>query len=526
VLGGCVVDRVAQLGFDRVLEIRFRSGDALVAELTPRSANLVRLDSERRVADSARPGGSPVGRLARGQAYAPPPSPPSRVAWGPLAGQVVDRMVAGARREGFDLVETIRRSVLGLDRTSAWLVAEECASSGRTPGDVLRDRVQALVEGRLDLVVLGPCEPDHAVEQGSWGEGRFHLLPWAPQRLPDGTRMFCRNDAAGTAGLYHASADRAEEIARRIEGLRAILGREQRRTLGARARVAADLVAFENPERYRHWGEALLAGLTQARRTGEHVVVPDPYDGTGLEIQVPVEPGQPLTEAAASCFRRYRRALRGRDVASRRAAALKTRSARLEELRARSEQARGQAALQGLEEAMRAAGMPIPLGPSRRTGAPRLEGVRVFTSRDGLAILVGRGARQNERLTFKLAAAEDFWFHAHGVPGAHVVVRNPGGRPSPPPATLREAAAAAAFYSGAREERSVEVRWTRRKYVRRCRGAPPGTVILKRSQSLRVRPAAPSGGPVGSGNGVAVLEDGPRRAGDGHERVGSGSDGR
>jgi predicted ribosome quality control (RQC) complex YloA/Tae2 family protein len=57
-----------------------------------------------------------------------------------------------------------------------------------------------------------------------------------------------------------------------------------------------------------------------------------------------------------------------------------------------------------------------------------------------------------------------------------------------------EAAAVAAWYSDARGETQADVVWTRRKYVRRKKGAPPGTVTVKRSDTVRVRPGLP--GPV------------------------------
>ena len=91
-------------------------------------------------------------------------------------------------------------------------------------------------------------------------------------------------------------------------------------------------------------------------------------------------------------------------------------------------------------------------------------------------------------MTFGLAGPDDFWFHAAERRGAHVVLRNDERLKQPPRSSLSEAAALAAWFSEGREESVVDVRWTRRKYVRRARGAPPGTVLLKRFETLRVRP--------------------------------------
>jgi predicted ribosome quality control (RQC) complex YloA/Tae2 family protein len=163
----------------------------------------------------------------------------------------------------------------------------------------------------------------------------------------------------------------------------------------------------------------------------------------------------------------------------------------------RFEATRGLASVEELEAAMRSEGIPVGLQATRRArerarlDRPRLEGVRIFTTDDGLTLLVGRGARDNHRLTFKLAAPDDFWFHAQGYRGAHVILRNEERLASPPEASLRQAAATAAWFSEARGQDQADVQWTRRKNVRKPRTAPLGTVVIKRSKTVRVRPAVP-----------------------------------
>jgi predicted ribosome quality control (RQC) complex YloA/Tae2 family protein len=103
---------------------------------------------------------------------------------------------------------------------------------------------------------------------------------------------------------------------------------------------------------------------------------------------------------------------------------------------------------------------------------------------------VGRGARENHRLTFAVARPEDLWLHARDVPGAHVIVRDPEGRASAE--DLREAAELAAFFSEAARQDQVEVHVTRRKHVRPARGAP-GRVTVGHSDTLRVAPRDPEG---------------------------------
>jgi predicted ribosome quality control (RQC) complex YloA/Tae2 family protein len=123
--------------------------------------------------------------------------------------------------------------------------------------------------------------------------------------------------------------------------------------------------------------------------------------------------------------------------------------------------------------------------------APR-KPYRTFTLGDHV-VLVGRGSRENDELTFDVATGADLWLHVGGgTPGSHVVIQNPGGG-EVPREVLEGAAALAAWYSKARGAPFVKVDWCRRSDVVKPRGAPAGLVELKRSRTIKVKPALPAG---------------------------------
>jgi len=113
---------------------------------------------------------------------------------------------------------------------------------------------------------------------------------------------------------------------------------------------------------------------------------------------------------------------------------------------------------------------------------------RRFVSPDGLTVLVGRTAADNDTLTFKVAAAHDGWLHVAGVSGSHVVIRNPERLERLPRPTVQFAAALAARYSKARRGGRVTVHLARRADVDKPRGLPAGKVTLRRFTSLQVAP--------------------------------------
>ena len=110
---------------------------------------------------------------------------------------------------------------------------------------------------------------------------------------------------------------------------------------------------------------------------------------------------------------------------------------------------------------------------------------------DGFLILVGKGDEENDRLTFGVAEPRDLWLHVSGPAGSHVVVRNPGNLAieQVPRAVVERAAELAAWHSKARGARGkVEVHVCRVADVRKPRGAPPGQVLLKRWEAVKVYP--------------------------------------
>jgi predicted ribosome quality control (RQC) complex YloA/Tae2 family protein len=108
---------------------------------------------------------------------------------------------------------------------------------------------------------------------------------------------------------------------------------------------------------------------------------------------------------------------------------------------------------------------------------------------DGYEVLVGRSARDNDELTFRVARPRDLWLHAAGHAGSHVVIRTEESGVDVPREVIERAAQHAAWHSKARNARGkVEVHVCRAADVRKPRGVPSGTVELRRYDSVRVYP--------------------------------------
>ena len=204
----------------------------------------------------------------------------------------------------------------------------------------------------------------------------------------------------------------------------------------------------------------------------------------GEERTVALDPLRRPQDHANALFRRASRLERAAAELPGRISATEEALAELTALRARH--ARGDLTAQEAEPLLPPPPAAAPRS-SRPRGGPTSLPYRVFTSSGGLQIRVGRGSGQNDELTFHHSRPADIWLHARHTAGAHVILRWTS-LDRPPAKDLEEAAILAATHSGARGSAYVPVDWTRRKWVRKPRGAPPGAVTPDRVQTLFVAP--------------------------------------
>lgn len=121
-----------------------------------------------------------------------------------------------------------------------------------------------------------------------------------------------------------------------------------------------------------------------------------------------------------------------------------------------------------------------------------MDGIRTYQMPEGWEILVGKTARDNDRLSTRIGLPADFWFHVAGMPGSHVVARHPDRPPQIPREVKRLAGGLAAFFGKGKRGGKVAIHWTTCKNVSKRRGAPAGQVQLKKFDTLMIEPVDPS----------------------------------
>ena len=248
---------------------------------------------------------------------------------------------------------------------------------------------------------------------------------------------------------------------------------------------------FEKVRAYREYGrygELLKSHVSTMRKGQKHVTVVDYFDDKLPELTLPLDPEKDGPGNLKDYFTKH-----GKFTG-----AQKNLVPRLDQ--ANSELAKLQDELQALESGKvtsppRQEIEQAPAQPDRRTslrapqpsGAKRQPAVpyRQFYSQDGCAILVGKTAKDNDAVTFKVSKPDDLWMHARGTPGSHVVIKLDK-KQQAPPETLKDAATLALFYSDLRKSGKGEVIYTLRKNVKKPKGAKPGSVTVTQEKSLWV----------------------------------------
>ena len=247
-----------------------------------------------------------------------------------------------------------------------------------------------------------------------------------------------------------------------------------------------DLENHGDAAKWKRFGDLLLANPATSTRKGDTVFVTDYFDENTPTVEIQVEENLSLTEAAEKFFRRYTKARNAAGEISKRLAILQS---EIEDLKSQGETL--EEAIKAKDEETLAAftGEKPPESKIKLKGkrAENFTGARRYTSSDGYEILVGKGSKDNDLLTFRVAKSSDLWLHAADYPGSHVVVKNPN-RKDIPPQTLREAAQIAAFFSKAKSQAKVAVHYTQKKFVNKPRGAALGLVSLASFKTILVEP--------------------------------------
>ncbi len=334
--------------------------------------------------------------------------------------------------------------------------------------------------------------------------GDVYVAPASPNKIsvPSKETALARgefNSLSEAADNFYQQLERTRAFEARAASLSARLQQEINKRRKLCDNLERDLARHGDAETHKRIGDLLLSNIANAVRTGGIVRVQDYYAEGAPIIELEIDENKSLQQEAAAAFARYGKSKRAAQEIAQRLESTTQELAdladRLTVLRSIIEE-HDEAALSAFETGATRGSKPrqkdrassVKSSKKDAAAAAIIPGVRRYLSSDGYEILVGRGARDNEHLTFRLARSSDTWLHAADYPGSHVVVRNARKDADIPPRTLIEAAQLAAHFSQAREESKAAVNYTQRKFVTKIKGAAPGLVRLASFRTILVEP--------------------------------------
>jgi predicted ribosome quality control (RQC) complex YloA/Tae2 family protein len=366
-------------------------------------------------------------------------------------------------------------------------------------GDTHRNVLVAQLTGRsANLFLLDAADEIKHAWRKLQGEGQQASEVYRPpvtqakvrslqaQQNPPITREGPETFSAAADNYYRrvAAEQQFDNVA---AALIAKLKKEIARARKLQANLQKDLTAHGNPDEHKRMGDLLLANIANAERAGSKVRLHDYYAEGAPIVEVEIDENSTLQDAAGEFFSRYTKAKRAVSELGTRLRQLKSELEELDEKLVRLQRAvaeRDLIALAEFEGTPKA--KPVASGKKQKASLA-LPGMRRYRSSDGYEVLVGRTARDNDELTFRVAKPNDLWLHAGDYPGSHVIVRN-SSRNDIPHRTILEAAQLAAKFSQASKDSKVSIHYTRRKFLTKPKGSAPGLVRMSSFKTVTVEP--------------------------------------
>lgn len=282
---------------------------------------------------------------------------------------------------------------------------------------------------------------------------------------------------------YYAEKNIVTKMRQKSVDLRKIVQTALERNLKKYQLQQKQMKDTEKKEKYRIWGELINTygyGLEPGIKSMEAL---NYY--TNETITIPLDPTLTPQENAKKYFDKYSKMKRTAEALEHLLQETKSEIEHLESISASLDIALSEDDLAQIKEEM------MEYGYIRRkyTSGKKVKITSKpfhYLSSDGYHIYVGKNNFQNEELSFKFATGNDWWFHAKGQPGSHVIVKTNG--EELPDRTFEEAGKLAAYYSRGRQAPKVEIDYTQKKNLRKPNGAKPGFVVYYTNYSLLIEP--------------------------------------
>lgn len=285
---------------------------------------------------------------------------------------------------------------------------------------------------------------------------------------------------------YYAQRNTLTRIRQKSVDLRKIVSNAIERTRKKYDLQMKQLKDTDKRDKYKVYGELITAYGYNVEEGSKQMTALNYY--TNEEVTIPLDPSITPIENAKKYFDKYGKLKRTYEALTKFTEETKEELEHLESISAALDIALQEEDLIQLKEELMEYGYMKRKFVSKKDAKKQKSASKPFhyISSDGFHMYVGKNNFQNDELTFKFAVGNDWWFHAKGMAGSHVIVKTNG--EELPDRTFEEAGRLAAYYSKARELSKAEIDYTEKKNVKKPNGGKPGFVVYYTNYSLIIEP--------------------------------------
>lgn len=350
------------------------------------------------------------------------------------------------------------------------------AAFKETPdGEKMLHKLYISFTGIMEKVKSGCFHPSIIYENGAPIE--FAAIPLISYSGSE-TKEF--SSVSALLEQYYAQKNQVSRIRQKSVDLRRIVQTALERNIKKYDLQLRQIKDTEKKDKYKVYGELLNTYGYHVAPGSKSMEALNYY--TNEMITIPLDPLLSASENAKKYFDKYGKLKRTYEALSTLTLEVKAEIDHLESIQTALDIALQEEDLIQIKEEL------IESGYIRRKGSSKKIKITSrpfhYISSDGYHIYVGKNNFQNDELTFKFASGNDWWFHAKGIPGSHVIVKANGD--ALPDATFEDAARLAAHYSKGKEQDKVEIDYTEKKNVKKPGGSKPGFVVYYTNYSMMI----------------------------------------
>ena len=376
------------------------------------------------------------------------------------------------------LSRALADTITGLSRGAAEELACRVLQPGETQPSDLKDACRRIADFLKRLPSM--ADPRVLVNENGEAEDVFPMIYLS--RPTENQRPY--KTLSEALEVYFGSRDARERLNQKSAAMVRMLKSQLERCQRKLAIQQEELASAERMEEYRRMGEAINANLYQLKKGMTEAELPDWNDPEGGTLTVPLDIRLTPSQNAQRYFKKYQKARSAREVAAQQRDKTLEETDYLEGMLLDVDKCVGESELEEIrQELVRTGYMKKNTNRRQQRQLPGSKPYR-YLSADGIEILVGKNAAQNDRITLG-AKPDETWLHAKDMPGSHVIICREGEIPL---TTMKQAALLAAWYSKGQRSSLVPVDYTLRRYVKKPSGAAPGKVIYTHQKTAYMTP--------------------------------------